>query len=76
MLVWEGFWCVGGGLGTLLFIQVTRNTVSRTSLNILSRFIVPASEKVDYHGEENIWYPQEIILNYTWLIVLSHNSII
>ena len=64
------------GLGTLLFIQVTKNTVRRISLNILPRFIVPAREKVDFHGEEDIWYPQEIILNYTWLIVLSHNSII
>ena len=64
------------GLGTLLFIQVTKNTVIRISLKILPRYIVPAREKVDFHGEEDIWYPPEIILHYTWLIVLSHNSII
>ena len=30
-----------------MFIQVTKNTVIRISLNILPRYIVPAREKVD-----------------------------
>ena len=56
--------------------KVDFHTVIRISLKILPRYIVPAREKVDFHGEEDIWYPPEIILHYTWLIVLSHNSII
>ena len=75
MLAWEGFWCIGGAGYTLVYTGDKEHS-NKDFTKYSSKIYCSSQRKSWFRGEEDIWYSPEIILHYTWLIVLSHNSII